>query len=353
MRRRIGDRRVLGLVKAFLKAGVLGEDQVERDTVTGTPQGGILSPLLANIALSVLDEHFMAQWESWAAKTAAARRRAKGLANYRIIRYADDFVVLLTGTKEHTEALREEVAAVLSPMGLRLSEEKTLSPISTRGSTSSASTSSGSASEGRTAHDVHLPVQDRPGGDQGEGACAHAGRHEPDPRQPAAPAEPGAAGLGQLLPPRRVGEDLQLPERLFLAPGGQLASPKAPRATWSWLRRHHLPRWRPTDGEATLFNPATVRITRYRYRGTRIPTPWAGPIERTPHSPAAWARGEPDAGELARPVRECGPGRRTTSKGGYRAPARHSLLGGRPVAGRGSDGPSRPPARSALGLPGG
>jgi RNA-directed DNA polymerase len=89
VRRRIGDKRVLALVKAFLKAGVLGEDQVMRDTLTGTPQGGILSPLLANIALSVLDEHFMGQWESWGGPYGRSRRRAKGLANYRIVRYAD------------------------------------------------------------------------------------------------------------------------------------------------------------------------------------------------------------------------------------------------------------------------
>ena len=50
VRRRIGDKRVLTLVKAFLKAGILAEGQ-SRDTNTGTPQGGILSPLLANIAL--------------------------------------------------------------------------------------------------------------------------------------------------------------------------------------------------------------------------------------------------------------------------------------------------------------
>src|SRR3954465_5136112 len=55
VRRRIVDKHVLGLVKAFLKAGVLTEDGLTRDTWTGTPQGGILSPLLANIALSVLD----------------------------------------------------------------------------------------------------------------------------------------------------------------------------------------------------------------------------------------------------------------------------------------------------------
>lgn len=63
LRARIGDRRVLDLVKAFLKAGILGEDQVVRDTVTGTPQGGILSPLLSNVALSVPDEYFVAAWE--------------------------------------------------------------------------------------------------------------------------------------------------------------------------------------------------------------------------------------------------------------------------------------------------
>lgn len=56
VRDRIGDKRVLRLVKAFLKAGVLREDGGRHRTITGTPQGGILSPLLANIALSVLDE---------------------------------------------------------------------------------------------------------------------------------------------------------------------------------------------------------------------------------------------------------------------------------------------------------
>jgi RNA-directed DNA polymerase len=44
VRGRIADRRVLALVKAFLRAGILAEDQVRRDTITGTPQGGILTP---------------------------------------------------------------------------------------------------------------------------------------------------------------------------------------------------------------------------------------------------------------------------------------------------------------------
>jgi RNA-directed DNA polymerase len=63
VRARIKDKRVLALVKAFLKAGILTELGEPQDTFTGTPQGGILSPLLANIALSVLDEHVMAPWK--------------------------------------------------------------------------------------------------------------------------------------------------------------------------------------------------------------------------------------------------------------------------------------------------
>ena len=62
VRARVKDKRVLALVKAFLKAGVLTELGHREDTTAGTPQGGILSPLLANIALTVLDEHLHAPW---------------------------------------------------------------------------------------------------------------------------------------------------------------------------------------------------------------------------------------------------------------------------------------------------
>ena len=90
VRDRVGDKRVLALVKAFLKAGILSEDGAERDTITGTPQGGILSPLLSNVALSALDEHFARAWEAMGPSRARERRRRKGLANYRLVRYADD-----------------------------------------------------------------------------------------------------------------------------------------------------------------------------------------------------------------------------------------------------------------------
>jgi RNA-directed DNA polymerase len=92
VRRRIGDRRVLALVKAFLKAGILGEDGATRDTITGTPQGGILSPLLSNVALSVLDEHITGHGQAGAPSWVRQRRRHQGRPNYRIVRYADDGV---------------------------------------------------------------------------------------------------------------------------------------------------------------------------------------------------------------------------------------------------------------------
>ena len=125
MRTRVGDKRVLSLVKAFLHAGVLSEDGVVRGAKTGTPQGGILSPLLANVALSVLDEHFTGTWEGFGDHNARRRLRHNGLATYRLVRYADDFVVMVSGSAAQAELLRADVEAVLVPMGLRLSEDKT------------------------------------------------------------------------------------------------------------------------------------------------------------------------------------------------------------------------------------
>jgi RNA-directed DNA polymerase len=85
-RLRVKDRRVLALVKAFLKAGVLTELGESQETLTGTPQGGILSPLLANIALSVLDEHLHRPWEpggAMATEGKRAYRRRRGQPTWR------------------------------------------------------------------------------------------------------------------------------------------------------------------------------------------------------------------------------------------------------------------------------
>jgi RNA-directed DNA polymerase len=126
LRVRIKDRRVCSLVKAFLKSGVMTAAGNREQTYTGTPQGGLLSPLMANIALSALDEHFDQQWQQQMGSTwQRAKRRNHGLGNWRLIRYCDDFVVMVFGERHHAEALRQEVADVLAPLGLQLAPEKT------------------------------------------------------------------------------------------------------------------------------------------------------------------------------------------------------------------------------------
>jgi RNA-directed DNA polymerase len=126
VRARIKDKRLCAVVKAFLKAGVLNEFGNREETLTGTPQGGILSPLLANIALSALDEYFTQQWDREMGNSSQRRkRRNNGMGNWRLVRYADDFVLMVSGERHHAEALRTQVAAVLTPLGLRLAPEKT------------------------------------------------------------------------------------------------------------------------------------------------------------------------------------------------------------------------------------
>ena len=173
VRGRVGDKRVLGLVKAFLKAGVLTEDGVERDTDTGTPQGGILSPLLANIALSVLDDHFAeALGDRVATRTAQATPPrvcpTTGLSGTRTTSWC-----WWPAPRRTPRPLRDEVAAVLSPMGLRLSEEKTMIAHIDEGFDflGLAHPASHQARHGQALR-LHLPGQEGARVDHGQGADA-------------------------------------------------------------------------------------------------------------------------------------------------------------------------------------
>ena len=74
-----------------------------------------MSPLIFNVAMSVLDEHVMRPWQPGGAMSTPGKRtyrRSRGQPTWRITRYADDFVILVNGTREDTEALREDVVAV-------------------------------------------------------------------------------------------------------------------------------------------------------------------------------------------------------------------------------------------------
>jgi RNA-directed DNA polymerase len=133
IRRRSADRKVNRLLLMFLKAGILSEDRFIR-TDSGTPQGGILSPLLANIALGVIEEKYI-RWvhqnmskadAMQAAKAARATDRKAGRPVFFPIRYADDFVILVSGSCEDALKEKEALARYLKDIAkLDLSQEKT------------------------------------------------------------------------------------------------------------------------------------------------------------------------------------------------------------------------------------
>jgi RNA-directed DNA polymerase len=277
MRARVGDKRLMALVKAFLKAGVLSEDQANRNTITGTPQGGILSPCLANIALTVLDEHFARKWEALGPYWKRAKLRRQGVPTYRIVRYADDFVIMVGGARKDAEALWDEVSTVLAPIGLRLSVEKT-----------------------RVCHIdegfdfLGYRIQRRSWRGRGGKKAVYT--------YPSKKALASVIGKVRSLTRRNKHRTLAaLLRKLNPVLRGWCnyfrhgvcartfayldhyawwrvvwwLRKRHDGLNWSTLSRRHLPGWEIRDGIVTMFRPNKVAIERYRYRGEQIKTPWA------------------------------------------------------------------------------
>jgi RNA-directed DNA polymerase len=123
IQQRVKDGGIVRLIGTWLHAGVLEAGALSYPD-KGTPQGGVVSPLLANIYLHELDQYMEAKYLT-IPKRVRQRQRAQGKANFLYVRYADDFIVLCNGRKEEAFQMKEELRTVLNQMGLTLSEEKT------------------------------------------------------------------------------------------------------------------------------------------------------------------------------------------------------------------------------------
>ena len=279
MASRLKDKRILWLVRAFLKAGILAEDGKARETITGTPQGGVLSPLLANIALSVLDEHFTSKWDELGASWQRAKHRRTGGCTMRIVRYADDFVILVKGQRSDAEALWQETTEILAPIGLSLSPEKT-----------------------RVCHiDEGIDflgwhIQRRRWRGRGDKQAIYT--------YPSKKALTSVTDKVRSLTRRNMHKTLRdLLHQVNRVLRGWCeyfrygVSAKTfgylDYFTWHrvfrWVWNRHsrigkkrladreLPNWKLTEGGLSLFKPQSISIIRYRYRGTRIATPWVAP----------------------------------------------------------------------------
>jgi RNA-directed DNA polymerase len=123
VQQRIRDKKILSLVWKFLRAEIMEQGHL-RHSVLGTPQGGIVRSLLANIYLHELDRYMGRYTELQL--TECQRRKRQKAANFLYVRYADDLVVLCDGTKEQAEAMRQEFYGFLkAELRLELSLEKT------------------------------------------------------------------------------------------------------------------------------------------------------------------------------------------------------------------------------------
>ena len=281
--RRVGDKRVMAVVKAFLKAGIMAEEgRRVTGTITGTPQGGIASPLLANIALSVLDEHFCAKWDAHGTGWRRSAHRKRGGATYRIIRYADDFVIMVNGSKAHAEALRDEVSQAIAPLGLRLSEAKTRVCHIDEGFDFLGFRIQRRTKRGTARKVVYTYPSKKSLNailDKVRTATRRA-RHKT------------LADLLRQLNPVLRGWCSYFRHGVSSATFRYLDNfawwrvvgwlrKRHPGLNWGTVKRRLLPGWQIKDGSITMFRPLEVPVTRYLYRGAQIPSPWEGILTET------------------------------------------------------------------------
>ena len=276
VRKRVGDRKVLALVKAFLTAGIMTELGTTARSDMGTPQGGIVSPLLANIALSALDEHFDRAWldqSRYYGHRKLLHRR--GLPTYRLIRYADDFVIMVKGTREQAEALKEELATVLAKeLKLTLSPAKTLVTHIDEGFDFLGFRIQRKMRNGKR---VVYTFPSRKAFESIKRRVKALTRHNTI-----------SLSLPQLLDhinPLLRGWTSYFRHAASKRTFGYLdhftwwrvvrwLRKKHKRPSWKRMKRRELRNWKIGEAGVQLFRPHRVPVERYRYRGSRIPSLW-------------------------------------------------------------------------------
>ena len=282
--------------------------------LTGTPQAGILSPLLANIALSALDEHFTRQWQRrWAPHGSGPSAADKGWATGGSS--ATRTILSSWSTAPaHAEALREEVAAVLAPLGLRLARRKPAWSTSTRASTSSAFTSAGCANGGRQAVRLHFPSRKAIQSIKDKSQSRRTGQPGTWTRMCSPEHQPDAGGMGELPPSRSLQGRVQRDRPSCMGPDHALA--KAEIQTRELPPRNASnapPLLRRGTGGSRQRSQVHRRVSR---AGHSLPLPRqqhtdtvgtpAGPANQL--TPAGKTRGAPGAVRVARRVRRAGRG---------------------------------------------
>jgi RNA-directed DNA polymerase len=239
-----------------------------------------LSPLIFNIALSALDEHVMALWKPGGPMSTPGKRfyrRSKGQPTWRIVRYADDFVILVHGTREDTEALREDAARVLATMGLRLSPAKTQVAHMSDGFGFLGFRIRWKRKRGTSKWYVYTFIDDRP-------VRALKAKIRALTRKT---SQQGLAyvltRLGQIMRGWAMYFRHAVAKHTFSKLDSftfwRLAHMLRARHGWNWeqLRRHLTAatgRWQITADGAEFFRIEKVTVSRYTYRGNKIPSPW-------------------------------------------------------------------------------
>jgi RNA-directed DNA polymerase len=275
VRRRIGDKRVLALLRSFLKAGVMRESGRLKRTLTGTPQGGIISPLLANIALSGLDRQYQADWQAMSRYQGQRQYlRRQGRPTYRLCRFADDFVVLVKGTRQQAEALLAELGERVKALGLRLKPEKTGVTHIDDGLCFLGQRIIRKPKGRRRV--VYTFVSDEALASIKRKVKALTGRATTNLElsellRALNPALRGWAAYFRYAAAKRTFAYLGYYTWWRVV---RWLRKKHPHMTWKQLQRRYFGKDRIQADGITLYNPAAMRITRYRYRGERISTPW-------------------------------------------------------------------------------